>query len=946
MRFRTLAIATGLAASLSTGFAPRKGAENPVVTPDRAPRTFRDVAWKAPVGTLASLPSSHAWRVMWDRDTDVPVRLWGPAQSAPGTTANAAAAEAFARTQLAQHLALLAPGASISDFTVLANVVDRAGLRTVSFAQHWNGLPVVGGAVAFTFGHDKLTMISSTALPNVNARMPALSQTPDAISSAARQWLASDGHRIDVKAQNGRVVMPVVHARGNGASPSIEYTVTESLEAEALEGSGTWRIWVDAASLAPVARQTTTYYASGRVLFDTPDRYPGGVRTAKAAPEVTHNVNGQMVMAGMDGLVSWATETAATVIPGFDGPKVKVTSKAGDVATATLTLEPNGTVTFSKATEELGDSQLTAFVAASVAKDFARTRLNPELAWLNAQIPVNVNEDDVCNAYSTGNSIHFFKSGEAGSGGLTGGVYCENTGRITDVVYHEFGHSLHDHSVIPGEGLWEGALSEGLADTLAQAITGDPGMGRGFFKSNAPLRHLNPEGVELRWPDDVTGEVHDDGEIIGGTLWDLRVALEAKLGTEAGYNQFLKIFYGIMQRASDIPTSYAAALVTDDDDGDLSNGTPNMCSIDAVFGAHGLADPSVSLGLTSPLREGFRVGVTARPLDLGGACEAPAIVSGALTWKVGDTGAETVVPLAGATDNPDFWSGNIATQPDGTVVRYKVELELSNGTKVTYPQNPADPLYQFYVGNVETLYFQDFENGLDGWTVGGTNPSRIDWEVGAPLGIGGDPKLAYSGTNVLGNDLGNSSTGDGLYRNRTDQWVESPEIDLGGNTNVRLQYYRWLGAEDAVYDPATISANGQVVWTNFKSPNQNTDGVHHTDKEWRFHDVDLSPYIVDGKVKLKFMIEADQGLALAGWNIDDVRIVMAGPPSTTTCGNFNVDEGETCDDGNTDNGDACPSDCGMEEPGCGCSTNGSHPVAPFALGFLTLGLVIRRRRKK
>ena len=33
--------------------------------------------------------------------------------------------------------------------------------------------------------------------------------------SAARQWLATDGHRITVKAQNGRVVMPVVHARGN-----------------------------------------------------------------------------------------------------------------------------------------------------------------------------------------------------------------------------------------------------------------------------------------------------------------------------------------------------------------------------------------------------------------------------------------------------------------------------------------------------------------------------------------------------------------------------------------------------------------------------------------------------------------------------------------------------------------------------------------------------------
>src|SRR5439155_20744342 len=119
--------------------------------------------------------------------------------------------------------------------------------------------------------------------------------------------------------------------------------------------------------------------------------------------------------------------------------------------------------------------------------------------------------------------------------------------------------SVHFNSIIPGQGQFDGSLSEGLADTMCVSITGDSGMGRGFFFTNAPLRDVNPT-VKKKWPQDADGEVHDEGEIIGESLWDTRVALQNKLGTAAGYTQFLKIYYGIMQRSSDIPSSYAEAL--------------------------------------------------------------------------------------------------------------------------------------------------------------------------------------------------------------------------------------------------------------------------------------------------------------------------------------------------------------------------------------------------
>ena len=82
MRFRTIF----LAAALSAGFAPHKGAEPPTVASGRAPRMHRDVSWVGHAGGPAG------WRAIVDRDTGVPVRMWGPSLAAPGATRDAAIA--------------------------------------------------------------------------------------------------------------------------------------------------------------------------------------------------------------------------------------------------------------------------------------------------------------------------------------------------------------------------------------------------------------------------------------------------------------------------------------------------------------------------------------------------------------------------------------------------------------------------------------------------------------------------------------------------------------------------------------------------------------------------------------------------------------------------------------------------------------------------------------
>src|SRR5690606_12936782 len=108
------------------------------------------------------------WTALWDRDTDVPLRLWGEGPLAVGAVASPAVAEAAARQFLAAHLRVLAPGARASDFELVSNTRSgRGDVRSVGFQQRAQGLRVQGGAIGFSFKHDRLALVSSTAMPHV-----------------------------------------------------------------------------------------------------------------------------------------------------------------------------------------------------------------------------------------------------------------------------------------------------------------------------------------------------------------------------------------------------------------------------------------------------------------------------------------------------------------------------------------------------------------------------------------------------------------------------------------------------------------------------------------------------------------------------------------------------------------------------------------------------------
>ena len=255
---------------------------------------------------------------------------------------------------------------------------------------------------------------------------------------------------------------------------------------------------------------------------------------------------------------------------------------------------------------------------------------------------------------------------------------------------------------------------------------------------------------------------------------------------------------------------------------------------------------------------------------------------------------------------------------------------------------------------MEEIYCEDFEADDGDYTheliSGGWEEGADDWMWGTPIGLGGDPDFASSGSNVWGNDLGGGDY-NGEYQNGKHNRLTSIDIDVGDNDDLVLQYRRWLHVEDGYYDQANILANDQQVWTNHAT--QESIGTeHHQDDQWMLHSV---PIEADGSgtLTLSWDIVTDRGLTMGGWNIDDVCVYAVRPfdgsGSGSGSGPGGSGDGADGSDGNAEVGEyVAPGPTGIvpgKRVGCSCSSTSNGRISGW-LSLLLIGMISAARRKE
>ena len=177
----------------------------------------------------------------------------------------------------------------------------------------------------------------------------------------------------------------------------------------------------------------------------------------------------------------------------------------------------------------------------------------------------------------------------------------------------------------------------------------------------------------------------------------------------------------------------------------------------------------------------------------------------------------------------------------------------------------AGPLGQFNVSVPLALYTAGM-NVNPGWTL---DPQ---WEYGAPSYTSGGLSGGFTGTHIIGYNLG------GNYENRlATKYATTPSINCSGSTSVILRFRRWLRLRNNDTALIQASTNGTTwvdVWSTSAAVSDNAWlEVQHT-----------LPAGFGGSpsVRLRWGLASSPAQNDIGWNIDDVELLGDGTLDTAS----------------------------------------------------------------
>jgi len=314
----------------------------------------------------------------------------------------------------------------------------------------------------------------------------------------------------------------------------------------------------------------------------------------------------------------------------FVGTYASVNYAPGTDYSLGLSLPPNtaNSVLMNPSSTGSITAQANAYIVSTMTRDWIRG-IDPNDGHGDFVTVANVNVSGTCNAYYSGNSINFFPSG--------GG--CVNTAYST-IVSHEQGHWMNDRYNTNNGG---DGMGEGNADVWGMYIWDTPIIGANFSGGGYIRTGNNNRQFCGDCCGGCYGEVHNDGEVWMGAAWKVRNNLNTSLGNSQGdltaNTLFLEWMNGYNQTLirSVIETQW---ITLDDNDGNITNGSPHFTEIDNGFRAQGF--PGLTISCPSP--------------------------SNVCMSSINSTGGMAIMGYAGSNDisNNDFVLNSVGLPPNKT----------------------------------------------------------------------------------------------------------------------------------------------------------------------------------------------------------------------------------------------------------------------------------------
>jgi len=775
----------------------------------------------------------------------------------------------------------------------------------IYYTQFRNGVPVFRSDMRLLVRNEPgfplvLAMSSLKDIGDFSANLRAAMVTNAQLQQAARQ--ASPNL---VKFSEPRQVIWAGYDDAKSAPTlALEFT-GESADMTSPNGYENWLFLADAATGAILYQenQVITDTITGNVSGMATDWLPPGAAICR--DEHVQGMSGGQVSlsGGASPVLSDANGNYSITVPGSGATTLESRlqdnrfvvhdqSAAGAVPLLSQSVTPPGPGNFlhnAADTDEFVIANVNAYLQAHTVRNFVLT-YNPTFPTISTQtnMTVNTNINTTCNAFFSGTTINFYRSG--------GG--CSNSA-FGDVIHHEYGHN-----VVQSGGSGQGAYGEGMGDCMGVLISDQPILGYGF-QLNC-IAGIRTASNGFTYPCS-NSDPHVCGQLISGCVWDTRNLLQATFpATYRDIIAALTVNSVPMHAGSGIaPSIYSTFLTLDDDDANVNNGTPHCYEINKGFGIHSMTQGTLTA--TSFQFPGGRpatvVANTPATISVNvvpGTCPAVFDGTGTVYYRVGTSGPFISAPMSHIGPNQ-----YVATLPAAdclSTIQYYFSVGRQPSGVIYDPPVPSNGAYStFVVNGYNMLVSYDFQTN-PGWTAASSSvDGQWDPNPGVPVNCNrGDPPADYDGSGqcFLTDNSTNPPAGDcNSDVDGGSTTLTSQSIDVTGLTDPKVSYARWY-SNTFGSNPQTqvftveVSSDGGSNWVNLETVGPTTSSANpEVNGGWFAKTYRIADFVpVTTQFRIRFTA-ADNIGAVVEAGIDAFKIFdyLCPPPCPAANGDINSD---------------------------------------------------------